>query len=92
VDRLAELHRFVYKNVATKLLNKENMVNKMTSARFDQKDVTTVHNPYVDSLVQDVNVINGRLSSLGDKRIPKKAQAMLWVELFNIMNRVFIEG
>lgn len=87
-----ELHWFVYKNVASRMLNTDAMVSKMSGVKWDQKEISTSHSPFVDSLVQDMTVLNGRLLSLGDKRVPKKALQTLWNELLLILNRVFIEG
>jgi hypothetical protein len=68
------------------------MVSKMSGVRWDLKEVNTEHSPFVDSLVQDVNVVHGRLQSLGERRIPPKAYTTLWTELFLLVNRVFVEG
>lgn len=92
VDHLVELHWFVYKNAATRILNYDAMVQKVTNSKWDQKEIATEHSEYVNSLVQDVVVLHGRLQSLGEKRVPAKAAKTLWTEVLNLLNRIFIEG
>lgn len=92
VGHLIELQWISYKNMAARILDTNAMVAKMSGVRWDLKEITSEHNAYVDSLVQDVNIVHGRLQSLGQKRIPPQANKTLWTELFLIVNRVFVEG
>eukprot|EP01147_Barroeca_monosierra_P002037 gene2036-5109_t len=92
VEHLIEIHWYIYKHICEKILDYPAFVTMMSKARFDTKEVTTEHSQYVDELVQHFTVIHGRLSALGEKRLPLTVNNIIWAELLHQANRAFIDG
>eukprot|EP00124_Ichthyophonus_hoferi_P005077 Ihof_evm1s661 gene=Ihof_evmTU1s661 len=60
---LPELCVYIYNTIATRLLNYETMLSEMTRVRWDPKDITTQHNPYVDVMVRELSGFSARLKA-----------------------------
>ncbi len=66
VEAIPEVRWYMYKNMAGKLIDIDDIVGKMAAVKWDVKDMRSDHNTYVDKFVQDFKIIAGRLSSLGE--------------------------
>eukprot|EP00040_Diaphanoeca_grandis_P030347 m.179270 g.179270 ORF g.179270 m.179270 type:complete len:1023 (-) comp31966_c0_seq1:244-3312(-) len=92
VETVPELRWFVYKGTASKLLRFESMLKAMGSVKWDVKEIMSQHNPYIDKLVADINIVAQRMAVMGDTRLPAVSTKLLWGEINEEINRMFVEG
>eukprot|EP00051_Salpingoeca_urceolata_P010868 m.133496 g.133496 ORF g.133496 m.133496 type:complete len:999 (-) comp16888_c2_seq1:220-3216(-) len=92
VDIVRELRWFLYKNAAAKMLNFTTITTQMSSVKWDIKDIKSQHSAYVDQLIQDCNILSGRISSLGKARVPQGAYNTLWSEVLLQVNLALLDG
>ncbi|EDQ90303.1 uncharacterized protein MONBRDRAFT_32036 [Monosiga brevicollis MX1] len=92
VDHFKELRWYIYKNVVFRMMPSDKMTAALDGLKWDVKEITTEHSPYVDELIADVRVIHTRLDLLGTKRLPEPALKTIWNEIYSVTNMAFVDG
>jgi len=94
VDVVPELRWFVYKNISARLFDKRlaAMTKKMSSTKWDAKEILSQHNKYIDELVKDLNILSTRIDGLGASRLPSVAYQTIWAEVLQQINAEFLNG
>ncbi|XP_033120612.1 syndetin-like [Anneissia japonica] len=89
----SELRKAVYLGVSSCCLETEKILNLMSTVNWNVKDIMSQHSPYVDALLQDLQVFRDRLRNVGKQvRIPQVVYVVLWNHLILIVNRTVVEG
>ncbi|XP_071949997.1 syndetin-like [Antedon mediterranea] len=89
----SELRNAVYLGVSSYCLSTERILNLMSTVNWNIKDIMSQHSPYVDALLQDLQVFRDRLQDVGRQvRIPHVVYVVLWNHLILLVNRTIVEG
>eukprot|EP00041_Stephanoeca_diplocostata_P007161 m.98803 g.98803 ORF g.98803 m.98803 type:complete len:210 (+) comp16760_c0_seq6:176-805(+) len=89
---IASGDRYVYKNAAARVLRMDTMLKSMQTVKWDCKDLPEQHNPYIDALRKELEVVAQRISVLGEARVPAVGYKTFWREVFEQVDRTFVEG
>ncbi|CAH1787995.1 unnamed protein product [Owenia fusiformis] len=94
VTTAVEIRKPVYRTVAAKSIDYENLFNLMaTTVKWDIKDIMSQHSSYVDRLLQEFHAFNSRLQEVSRRvPIPKVVEHILWEYCIRLSNRTFVEG
>ncbi|XP_077862394.1 syndetin-like [Saccoglossus kowalevskii] len=88
-----ELRIPVYRSVATKAIDFEQMIQMMTNVRWDIKEIMSQHNPYVDWLLQELQLFDLRIQEVARKvPLPQPVYYILWEHVIRLSNWTFVEG
>jgi coiled-coil domain-containing protein 132 len=67
----------------------------MDNVKWDIKDIPTLHNSYVDSLLRELQLFSIRLEQIYldlKVHVPIATKEMIWCLVLKLANRIFIEG
>jgi hypothetical protein len=93
VQTASEVRKPVYHGVAMKALPCDQILQGMSSVKWDIKEIKSQHSSYVDRLIQEFTRYQGCLATV-DQRVktPAEVHAMLWEGAILAANRVFVDG
>ncbi|KAK3102020.1 hypothetical protein FSP39_008187 [Pinctada imbricata] len=93
VEMACELRKPVYWTVSARAVDYDVILSHMNNVRWDVKEIMSLHNPYVDVLVKNLEFFNQRLLDVG-RRVPltKSVSDLVWEHCVRLINRVFVEG
>ncbi|KAJ8298925.1 hypothetical protein KUTeg_022985 [Tegillarca granosa] len=93
VKMATELRKPVYWTVSSQVIDYNQVLQQMTTVKWDVRDIMSQHNPYVDLLLKDFELINSRLMELNRRvPVPKVVYDTLWEHTIRLSNRVFVDG
>ena len=83
--------------VTVKAIQYEQIVQMMSTTQWSIREIPSIHNPYVDQLLRELQIFSMRLAEEFDKhlnsiQIPKEVYTILWENVLRLANRTFIEG
>jgi hypothetical protein len=89
----SELRRPVYRGVAVRSVNIDACLQMMLNVKWDIKDIMSQHSPYVDSLLQELQLFDQHLEVVSKRvPIPKAVSDALWEHLVRVSCSTFVEG
>lgn len=90
-----DLRKPVYACVAWKCIDTQQILLMMSRVDWEVADIIEKHSPYVDYIVQDLQLFMNRVSKVSeqsDVQFPSSVISVLWENIVTLVVRVLIEG
>ncbi|XP_064402332.1 syndetin-like isoform X2 [Halichondria panicea] len=93
IKTVQELRRPIYHGISSKAVPFDQILQVMSSVKWDLKEIMSQHSGYVDQLLQEFTKFQKKTDAI-DRRIhfPMEANNMLWERAILLSNRMFVEG
>ncbi|XP_070550140.1 syndetin-like [Ptychodera flava] len=89
----SELRTPVYRSVATKAIDFEDMIQMMANVKWDIKEIMSQHSAYVDWLLEELQVFDLRVQDVARRvPLPQPVYYILWEHIIRLCNWTFVEG
>ncbi|CAG2172959.1 unnamed protein product [Oppiella nova] len=97
VSIASDLRQPVYMWVTVRCIPYESVVAAMATTQWNIRDILSLHNPYVDQLLRELQIFSMRLngvfaSRLNARVVPPEVYRCLWEHVLRLSSRTFIEG
>ncbi|XP_012938430.1 syndetin [Aplysia californica] len=93
VNMASEVRKPVYGIVSCRSVTYDQVLQQMSSVRWDVKEIMSQHNPYIDTLLRSFTEFQHKLCEV-DRRVPlpKAVTDLVWEQCVRQANRMFVEG
>lgn len=93
VDIAVDLRKPVFRTIAEKTIHYDQILHMMSSVKWDLKEIMSQHSPYVDSLVQEYQILQRKLQTISSSvPVPNDSMLALWENVIILSNRLFVDG
>jgi len=93
ISTVSELRYPVYQAVTDRILNQEQIINSITSIKWDIRDIMSQHNGYVDIILRDFQMFSMRLSEVSHYvPVSRDVLTVLWQQCGQLAAQTFVEG
>ena len=93
LTQAAELRRPIYRIVAVQAVDYEAVLTSLVGVSFDIDDIMTQHNPYVDSILNDLRRLSKKLNEISKTTpVGPAVSNVLWEHVIRLASRTFVEG
>ncbi|XP_059490608.1 syndetin [Neocloeon triangulifer] len=88
-----DLRKPIYMNIAWHAVDLRQLLTQMSKVNWEVRDVMSLHSPYVDFILRELQIFSMRLSEISKRTpIPKSTKVLLWQFLSHLVCNAFVEG